>query len=344
MKNFRSGLILAALALGTACSSDSPTGPGAGGVLTLGTALSVSGSADSERYYTVVVPAGAPALRVSLSGGSGDADIYVRFNARPTEALFDCESSGFDNNEECNIVSPAAGTWHILVLGFEAYSGAQLIAEVVAAPVVALTLGTPLAVAGPGNSERYYTVVVPAGTPALSVTLSGGSGDADLVIRFDAQPIPSNFECGSFEFANEEECLVINPAAGTWHILVFGAEAYTGVQLLAQTVASPVTALTSGVALTNLSGAEGSRRYFSITVPAGATNLTVTTSGGSGDLDLFTRFNGLPSFPVNACGSAGDSNAESCVTATPTAGTWYIMLNGFNAYDGATLTATVTVP
>jgi hypothetical protein len=209
-----------------------------------------------------------------------------------------------------------------------------------------LTLGTARLVSGAGgDSETYFTVVVPSGAPALRVSLSGGSGDADLVIRFGARPVPASFDCGSFGMASTEECIVASPTAGTWHILVLGSTAYSGVQLLAEITAAPtVTALTSGVALTNQSGAESSSRFFSITVPTGATNLTVTTAGGTGDVDLFLRFNALPSAGANDCLSDDIANDEICSVSSPTAGTWYVMLYGWQAYAGVTLTATVTVP
>lgn len=188
-------------------------------------------------------------------------------------------------------------------------------------------------------------MVVPAGAPALRVTLTGGSGDADIILRFGARPDPLNYECASFGSTNEEECIVENPTAGTWHILVLGFDAYSGAQLLAEVIATPsVTALTSGVALTNQSGAESSSRFFSITVPAGATALTVTTSGGTGDVDLFVRLGGLPSAGTFDCESAAFENAEECVVNSPAAGTWYVLLKAFEAYAGVTLTATVTVP
>lgn len=242
MTNLRSGLFLAALALGAACSSDKTTGPSAQtSVLTLGTALPVSGpGGESERYYTVEVPAGAEALRVSITGGTGDVDMAVRFGARPTAANFDCASFGPSNEEECIIAAPAAGTWHIVLVGFEAYTGALLRAELTTAPTA--------------------------------------------------------------------------------------------------------TPLTSGVAVTGQSGAASSSRFFTITVPAGATSLTVATSGGSGDLDLYARFNAFPSTGVFDCESGGPDNDEICTIAGPTAGTWYVLLYGYGSYSGATLTATVTVP
>lgn len=131
MRTHKIGLLLAALALGTSCSKDATTGPGSsGGELVLGVAITISGALDSEKFYTVVVPAGAGALRVTLAGTNGDADLAVRFGAAPTPTTFDCESSGLDSNEECLLSNPAAGTWHIAVIGFEAYSGVRLLAEI----------------------------------------------------------------------------------------------------------------------------------------------------------------------------------------------------------------------
>ncbi len=86
----------------------------------------------------------------------------------------------------------------------------------------------------------------------------------------------------------------------------------------------------------NLSGALGSNTYYSFVVPAGRPRLQVTTSGGTGDLDLFVGTTMTTAF---VCQSAGDTNAESCSIANPAGGTWYARLNGFTAYSGVTLVA-----
>ena len=241
MRTLPSGLFLAALALGTACSKDASTGPtGQNSVLTLGTSVSVSGATNSERFFTVQVPAGAAALRVSLSGGTGDADLAIRFNARPTELSFDCGSFGPDNDEECTVPSPAAGTWHILVIGFESYNGAQLRAEITAAPTTtALTSGVALTnQSGAASSSRYFSINVPAGATSLTVTTSGGTGDVDLLVRHNAFPTITTSTCESSNFDNAESCVVASPAAGTWYVMLYGFEAYSGVTLTA-TVAGP---------------------------------------------------------------------------------------------------------
>lgn len=102
------------------------------------------------------------------------------------------------------------------------------------------------------------------------------------------------------------------------------------------------TALTSGTAVTALNGTAGSQRLFTIAVPAGATSLAVRTSGGSGDVDLYLRRGAPPTASAIDCASEEPATTESCTIANPAAATWYILLLGYEAYSGVTLTASVT--
>lgn len=100
-----------------------------------------------------------------------------------------------------------------------------------------------------------------------------------------------------------------------------------------------VTALQNGVSVASLSGASASSKLFSIAVPVGASNLSIRTSGGTGDADLFTRFGQLPTTSVYDCMSAALNNTESCTNSAPSSGTYYVMLYGYSAYSGLTVTA-----
>ena len=102
-------------------------------------------------------------------------------------------------------------------------------------------------------------------------------------------------------------------------------------------VAPTVTPLANGIAVTGLSGNQGSEKYFSLNVPAGASNLSFTTSGGSGDADLFVRRGELPSGAVADCDSQSGSSDESCTFSTPTAGTWFVRLLGYTPYSNVSL-------
>ena len=95
-----------------------------------------------------------------------------------------------------------------------------------------------------------------------------------------------------------------------------------------------------GVPRTGLSGAQGSARYYAVVVPSGSTSLTIATSGGTGDADLRVRYGSVPTLGLYDCGSFSGSNNDSCQVLMPLAGTYYVMVSGFNAYSGLTLAAT----
>jgi hypothetical protein len=85
---------------------------------------------------------------------------------------------------------------------------------------------------------------------------------------------------------------------------------------------------------------------YRISVPAGKTKLTVTTTGPTNvDLDLLVRRGAAPTtnnttFAVTAdCYSGGANTNESCVINNPAKGTYYIALWLFDPYSGVTLTA-----
>lgn len=94
--------------------------------ITLLSQANQSGATDSFRHFAVSVPAGTTALNAHLSGGTGDADLYVRFGSQPTTSTFDCAPFTDGNNESCSIGNPPAGTWFISIHGFSSYSGAAL--------------------------------------------------------------------------------------------------------------------------------------------------------------------------------------------------------------------------
>ena len=98
------------------------TAPSAGGsVLQNGVPVSgLSGAASSTRTYTLNVPTGASNLQFALSGGTGDADLYVRRGAAPTTSAYDCRPYQTGNNETCSFAAPQAGTWYVTVRGYSA--------------------------------------------------------------------------------------------------------------------------------------------------------------------------------------------------------------------------------
>ncbi|WP_375758967.1 M4 family metallopeptidase [Corallococcus exercitus] len=98
----------------------------------------------------------------------------------------------------------------------------------------------------------------------------------------------------------------------------------------------PSTPLENGVPVTGLSGAATSQALYTLDVPANR-QVVFTLSGGTGDADLYVRFNGVP-IPAYDCRPYLSGNAETCtMPARATAGKYYVIVQGYAAYAGVTL-------
>lgn len=125
------GIVDAAAAVAAATGGAGPTpdpgpDPGDGGLQNGVPVTGVAGAAGSTQRWTFTVPAGARNLVIAISGGSGDADLYVRRGTAPTTSAYDCRPYRAGNAESCSFATPQAGTWHVLVRGYTSFSGVTL--------------------------------------------------------------------------------------------------------------------------------------------------------------------------------------------------------------------------
>ncbi len=97
------------------------------------------------------------------------------------------------------------------------------------------------------------------------------------------------------------------------------------------------TALSNGVTVSNLSAATGAYVKFTMSVPAGASNLVFTQSGGTGDSDMYVKFGSEPTDTSYDCRPYVNGNAETCTFAAPSAGTYYINLKAYSAFSSVSL-------
>ncbi|MDJ0839210.1 MAG: M4 family metallopeptidase [Acidobacteriota bacterium] len=209
------------------------SGGGSGGELTSGVAESVADTTPGTmRQFYIDVPANASDLTVSISGGSGDADLYVRRGSQPTTGTYDCRPYLNGNNESCQFSSPAADRWYIGVRAYSTFSGVSVTATVTAAgggSCGGYDSASNLS-ASSGNWLRY-TGTVDACATSLEVAVSGGSGDADLYVRYGAEPTTSDYDCRPFKWGNNETCTISNPTAGTWHYGIRAYNTFSGLTL-----------------------------------------------------------------------------------------------------------------
>ncbi|GAB1047441.1 MAG: S8 family peptidase [Shewanella algae] len=201
-----------------------------------GVGISVSGVQGSSNYFYIDVPAGAADLNIDLAGGSGDADLYVSQGSKPTLNSYQCRPYKSGNNESCSFSSPAEGRWYVMLQGYSAYSGATLTATHSAGGGCGsdcLENGVPKSnLSGSAGSEQHFIVQVPAGV-SLNIATSGGSGDADLYVRAGAAPSTSVYDCRPYKNGNSESCSFQVTQAATYHVMIRGYSAFSGMQLLA---------------------------------------------------------------------------------------------------------------
>ena len=121
------GIIDAAAAVAAASGGGGEDPPPTGSELENGVPVTgLAGASGETQTFTIDIPSGASNLVVAISGGSGDADLYVRYGSAPTSSSYDCRPYLNGNNESCSFGSPAAGTWYVSVVGYSSYSGLSL--------------------------------------------------------------------------------------------------------------------------------------------------------------------------------------------------------------------------
>jgi pseudolysin/vibriolysin len=99
-----------------------------GTALCSGTAVALPSVATGgvSANYTMIVPAGKTSVVFTISGGTGDADLYVNLGSAPTTATYTCRPYTSGNAETCTFNSPTAGTYYVNVRAYAAYSGVSL--------------------------------------------------------------------------------------------------------------------------------------------------------------------------------------------------------------------------
>ena len=216
----------------------SPSNPDCGGTVPpvneLENGVTVSGlgaSQGNDINYTMDVPAGATNISFTMSGGSGDADLYVKYGSAPTDSSYDCRPYKNGNSETCTGTN-SGGTYFVRIKAYSTFSGVSIVGNYSEGgdpgdPINDTVTDISLA----SGEWKYYTVDLSAGYSDLNVTISGGSGDADLYVRQGAQPTTSTYDCRPYKWGNSETCSFTNPGSNVWHIGLRGYSASSGVTL-----------------------------------------------------------------------------------------------------------------
>ena len=291
--------------------------------LTNGVAVTALADAkDNQKNFSMVVPSAATNLAFNMSGGTGDADLYVKFGSAPTLTSYDCRPFVGGNSESCPIASAQAGTYHVMIVAFSTYSGVSLTGSY----STSTTNNAPIA---------SFT----SSCTDLSCSFNAaGSSDSDGTISSYSWSFGTSGVSASNTFAS----------AGTFSVTLTVTDndgaTDTATQSISVTAPPPPSGneLSNGVAKSNLSGAKDTEQRFTMVVPAGATGLSFVMSGGSGDADLYVSFGSAPTTATYDCRPYLNGNNETCTITTAQAGTYHIMIRAFATYSGVSLTGSYT--
>jgi serine protease len=125
--------------------------------------------------FTMDVPADTSDLSFVISGGTGDADIYVSFDTEPTTSSYECRPFLSGNEETCSFPTPQTGTYHVMLDAFTSYSGVSLIGD--------YTEGGEPPPPPPANIDLSVTTQLRGTTGRATLSWSGASGNSVDVYR-----------------------------------------------------------------------------------------------------------------------------------------------------------------
>lgn len=221
--------------VGVSCSGGGGGGGGStGGTLTKGvTVTGLSAATGGEVVYTLAVPSGSTNLKFTMSGGTGDADMYVKFGSTPTDSSYDCRPYLSGNAESCTIAAPSAGTYYVRMKAYSAFSGVSLLGDYSTGGGgggggSTTTVNLPSVAKGSWSST--YSLAVAAGKTA-TISIAGGTGDADLYVRAGSTPTTSSYTCRPYKSGNAETCTLTPTSNTTYYIRVYAYAAFSGVTL-----------------------------------------------------------------------------------------------------------------
>ena len=292
----------------------------------------VKGSA--PKHYSFTVPNDATRVLVEIPGGYGstlqggpDPDLYVSRDIIPTTSVADCKPFAAPGlREVCEFTGvDLGGTYNIMIDAFLDYSDVSLKA-VYDRPVSNNQLPTA-SINGP------YSATL--GSP-ISFT-SSGSVDVDGTI------VSYNWDLGDGTFSSDANPVHTYVTADTFNVTLTVTDDLGGLgtsNTSAVIINSGLQELKNGVAKTGLSANTGDVAEFFINIPAGATNLVIKVSGGTGDADLYTQLGAEPTDSSYVCRPYVGGNSETCTQAAPTEGMWYVSLKAYNTFADVTLLAT----
>ncbi|CAH9062149.1 hypothetical protein PSECIP111951_02634 [Pseudoalteromonas holothuriae] len=200
------------------------------------------------KTFTFDVPQDATNINVHMGAGTGDPDLYVKFDDADTTSNWDCRPyKGGNVSETCDSSSLAntGGTYYVSVKGWTDSDNVTLTASytdpIITPPATNIcetkapqTRGnlTNAQAICLGSNTVYVAISVPSGQSKLTINTTGGNSDASIYQNSQGWPSASNFENSATTANSSEELITINSPNSGWHYFMVTGQG-TGTQFRA---------------------------------------------------------------------------------------------------------------
>ena len=287
----------------------------------------------AAKHFSFTVPNDATRVMVEIPAGYGstlqggpDPDLYVSRDIIPTTSVADCKPFAAPGlREVCEFTgADLGGTYNIMIDAFLDYSEVTLKA-VYDHPITTNALPTPLA-NGP------YSATLGA---AINFS-SNGSSDSDGSI------VSYSWDFGDGNTSDQANPIHTYGSAATFDVTLTVTDDLGGIGSVATTAVisnSGLVELKNAISQSGISASTGDFAKFFVNVPAGATNLVIKISGGSGDADLYTQSGAEPTDSSYVCRPYVGGNSETCTQVAPAEGLWYVNLKAYSTFADVTVVA-----
>ncbi|RRS07810.1 PKD domain-containing protein [Pseudoalteromonas sp. J010] len=207
-----------------------------------GSPVIISGEQDEQLTFSIDVAAGVDKLILTTSGGTGDVDLYVKAGTAPTFNEFDCRPYKSGNEEICEIATPEAGTYYLMLHGYNRFENVQLLGAIQTKSTVEdmcksqgsisngrLTAGKTVCLGS--QDPMWFSLENVSAQQSIVIQTAHGSGDLGLEYSNGGWPNGSNVEASSFNQGNVE-CIELGAQSSYWgYIKVSGAPAGASIKV-----------------------------------------------------------------------------------------------------------------
>ncbi len=280
----------------------------------------ISANTGESIHYYMDVPTNASDLEFTISDGSGDADIYVRFNAAPTTSQYDYRPYLSGNDEVVSIDSPQSGRWYVMIRAYSAFSGVTLTANYI----------------DPAKNQAPVADFT-SSINGLSVSFTDQSSDIDGTVSARLWTFGDGGESTS------ENPTYVYQQAGNYTVTLAVTDDDGATDLISKTIAvsdGGAIPLQSGQPVEGLSGTRGSEKHYRLSVPQNTINLEFKISGGTGDADIYVRYGSKPTRSQYDYRPYLSGNNETVTIPGPQTGDWYVMIRAYQSYSDVDLVGT----